>query len=211
MFTGIVTDVGRVRRVRRTGPEGGPNGGLDLSIATAYDTAKIVLGASIACSGVCLTAVAIEPGAFSVQASAETLSCSTLGDWREGTEVNLERALRVGDELGGHIVSGHVDGVATILDRRPEGESVRFVVAAPAALMPFIAPKGSVALDGVSLTVNEVETDRFGVNIIPHTLSHTGFGEARPGQRMNIEIDPLARYVARLIGARPEITEQFSR
>jgi len=108
-------------------------------------------------------------------------------------------------------VSGHVDGVATILDRRPEGESVRFVIAPPPALMPFFAPKGSVALDGVSLTVNEVDSDRFGVNIIPHTLSHTGFGEARPGQRMNIEIDPLARYVARLIGARPGITEQFSR
>src|SRR3954453_7044830 len=213
MFTGVVTDVGRVRRVRRTGPEGG----LDLSIATAYDTAEIVLGASIACSGVCLTVVAVESGAFSVQASAETLSCSTLGDWIEGTAVNLERALRVGDELGGHIVSGHVDGVALILDRRPEGESVRFVIAPPPALMPFIAPKGSVALDGVSLTVNEVDSDRFGVNIIPHTLSHTGFGEARPGQRLNIEIDPLARYVARLLdarsvlGARPEIAEQFSR
>ena len=192
-------------------------GGLDLSIATAYDTAGIALGASIACSGVCLTVVAVEPGAFSVQASAETLACSTLGDWAEGTAVNLERALRVGDELGGHIVSGHVDGVARIVDRRPEGESVRFVIEAPAALMPFVAPKGSVALDGVSLTVNEVEDDRFGVNIIPHTLSHTGFGEARPGQRMNLEIDPLARYVARLLdarsalGARSEIAEQFSR
>jgi riboflavin synthase len=215
MFTGIVTDVGRVRRLRRAsgppgGPAGGPNGGIDLTIATAYDTAKIALGASIACSGVCLTVVAVEPGAFSVQASAETLSCSTLGDWTEGTAVNLERALRIGDELGGHIVSGHVDGVARIIDRRPEGESVRFVIEVPAALMPFVAPKGSVALDGVSLTVNEVAADRFGVNIIPHTLSHTGFGEARPGQRMNIEIDPLARYVARLIGARPELAEQFS-
>jgi riboflavin synthase len=208
MFTGIITDVGRVRRRCRGA---GPEGGLDLSIATAYDTAEIVLGASIACSGVCLTVVAVEPGAFLVQASAETLSCSTLGDWGEGTAINLERALRVGDELGGHIVSGHVDGVARILDRRVEGESVRFVIEAPSALMPFIAPKGSVALDGVSLTVNEVERDRFGVNIIPHTLSHTGFGEARPGTRMNIEIDPLARYVAQLLGARPEIAEQFSR
>ena len=212
MFTGIITDVGRVRRLRRAaGSQGGPEGGLDLSIATAYDTQAIAIGASIACSGVCLTVVAVEPGAFSAQASAETLSCSTLGDWREGAAVNLERALRAGDELGGHIVSGHVDGVARILDRRPEGESVRFVVEAPAALMPFIARKGSVALDGVSLTVNEVDADRFGVNIIPHTLAHTGFGEARPGQRMNIEIDPLARYVARLLGARPEIAEQFSR
>src|SRR3954451_6630903 len=218
MFKGIITDVGRVRRLRRiAGLQGGPNGGIDLSIATAYDTEGIALGASIACSGGCLTVVAVEPGAFSVQASAETLSCSILDDWREGSAVNLERALRVGDELGGHIVSGHADGVARILDRRPEGESVRFVIEAPAALMPFIAPKGSVALDGVSLTVNEVGNDRFGVNIIPHTLSHTGFGEARPGTRMNLEIDPLARYVARLLdagsalGARPEIAEQFSR
>jgi riboflavin synthase len=208
MFTGIVTDVGRVRRLRRAA---GPEGGIDLSIATAYDTAGIALGASIACSGVCLTVVAIEPGAFTVQASAETRSCSTLGEWTEGTAVNLERALRVGDELGGHIVSGHVDGIARIVDRRPEGDSVRFVIAAPPALMPFIAPKGSVALDGVSLTVNEVDSDRFGVNIIPHTLSHTGFGEARPGQTMNLEIDPLARYVARLLGARPEIAERSSR
>ncbi len=208
MFTGIVTDVGQVRRLRRSA---GPDGGLDLSIVTAYDTAGIALGASIACSGVCLTVIAVEPGAFSVQASAETLACSTLGEWAEGTAVNLERALRVGDELGGHIVSGHVDGVARILDRRPEGESVRFVIEAPAALMPFVASKGSVALDGVSLTVNEVEGDRFGVNIIPHTLSHTGFGEARPGHRMNFEIDPLARYVARLLGARPEIAEHVSR
>jgi riboflavin synthase len=208
MFTGIVTDVGRVRRLRRAA---GPEGGIDLSIATAYDTAGIALGASIACSGVCLTVVAIEPGAFTVQASAETRSCSTLGEWTEGTAVNLERALRVGDELGGHIVSGHVDGIARIVDRRPEGDSVRFVIAAPPALMPFIAPKGSVALDGVSLTVNEVDSDRFGVNIIPHTLSHTGFGEIRPGQTMNLEIDPLARYVARLLGARPEIAERSSR
>ena len=209
MFTGIITDVGRVRRLRRVaGPEGGANGGLDLSIATRYDPAGIALGASIACSGACLTVVAVEPGAFAAQASAETLACTTLGDWREGTPVNLERALRVGDELGGHIVSGHVDGVATIFERRPDGESVRFVIEAPAALMPYIATKGSVALDGVSLTVNEVERDRFGVNIIPHTLSHTGFGEARPGQRMNLEIDPFARYVARLLGARPELAER---
>jgi len=205
MFTGIITDVGRVRRLRRAA---GPEGGLELTIATAYDTADIALGASIACSGVCLTVVAVEPGAFSVQASAETLACSTLGDWGEGTPVNLERALRVGDELGGHMVSGHVDGVARLIDRRPEGDSVRFVIEAPAALMPFVASKGSVALDGVSLTVNEVESDRFGVNIIPYTLSHTGFGEARPGQRMNFEIDPLARYVARWLGARPDNAER---
>ena len=205
MFTGIITDVGRVRRLRRAAPR---EAGIDMTIATGYDTAGIALGASIACSGVCLTVVAVEPGEFSVQASAETLACSTLGDWSEGRPVNLERALRVGDELGGHLVSGHVDGVARLADRRPDGDSVRFVIEAPPALMPFIAAKGSVALDGVSLTVNEVDSRSFGVNIIPYTLSHTGFGEARPGQRMNIEIDPLARYVARLLGARPEMAER---
>ena len=198
MFTGIITDVGRVRRLRRG------NGGLDLTIETAFDIASIPLGASIACSGPCLTVVALEAGAFSVQASAETLACSTLGDWVEGSAVNLERALRAGDELGGHIVSGHVDGVARLIDRRPEGESVRFVIEAPAALMPFVASKGSVALDGISLTVNEVARAHFGVNLIPYTLAHTSLGEATPGQRFNFEIDPLARYVARLLAARSD-------
>jgi riboflavin synthase len=196
MFTGIITDVGRVRRLRRVA------GGLDLTIATAFDPADIALGASIACSGVCLTVVALEPDGFATQASAETLACSTLGDWTQGTPVNLERALKVGDELGGHIVSGHVDGVAQLADRRPDGESMRFTIAAPADLMPYIASKGSVAVDGVSLTVNEVLADSFGVNLIPYTLAHTGFGEARPGQRFNLEIDPIARYVARLLGPR---------
>jgi riboflavin synthase len=204
MFTGIITDVGRVRRLRRNPEEGG---GLELTIATAYNTAVIALGASIACSGPCLTVVAVEPGAFSVQASAETLACSTIGDWAPGTPVNLERSLRLGDELGGHIVSGHVDGVARLLDRRNEGDSVRFVIEAPTGLMPFIAPKGSVALDGVSLTVNEVADGHFGVNIIPYTLAHTSLGDARPGQRMNLEIDPLARYVARLLSARSDNPE----
>jgi riboflavin synthase len=207
MFSGIITDVGRVRRLNRSA---GAEGGLEATIATAYDSALIALGASIACSGPCLTVVAVEPGAFSVQASAETLACSTLGDWRDGTPVNLERALRLGDELGGHIVSGHVDGVARLIDRRNEGESVRFVIEAPAALMPYIAPKGSVALDGVSLTINEVTAGNFGVNIIPYTLAHTSLGDARPGQRMNLEIDPLARYVARLLSARPTNPEQTS-
>ncbi len=205
MFTGIITDVGRVRRVSR-GP--GAEGGLEATIATAYDIADIPLGASIACSGPCLTVIAVEPGAFSVQASAETLACSTLGDWAAGTQVNLERSLRVGDEVGGHIVSGHVDGVARLLDRRPEGESVRLVVEAPATLMPYIAAKGSVALDGISLTVNEVADGNFGVNIIPYTLAHTSLGEAQPGQRLNLEIDPLARYVARLLSARSDNPEQ---
>jgi riboflavin synthase len=201
MFTGIITDVGRVHRLRHG------NGGLELTIETAYETAEIALGASIACSGACLTVTAVEPGAFSVQASAETLARSTLGDWTEGTPVNLERALRVGDELGGHIVSGHVDGVAQLAERRPDGESVRFVITAPTGLMPFVASKGSVAVDGVSLTVNEVLSDRFGVNLIPYTLAHTGFGDARPGQRFNLEIDPLARYVARLLDTRTDRPE----
>src|SRR5271163_867695 len=201
MFTGIITDVGRVRRLHRDPAAGG---GLQATIETANDSADIPLGASIACSGSCLTVVAVEPGAFSVEASAETLACSTLGDWAEGTPVNLERSLRVGDELGGHIVSGHVDGVARVIERRPEGESVRFVIEAPAALMPFIAGKGSVALDGVSLTVNEIADNHFGVNIIPYTLAHTSFSDAQPGRRMNLEIDPLARYVARLLQARPD-------
>src|SRR5579862_227844 len=196
MFTGIITDVGRVRRLSR---EEGAGGGLALTIATAYASADIALGASIACSGVCLTVTRVEAGAFSADASAERLACSTLGDWTEGTQVNLARALRAGDELGGHIVSGHVDGVAELVERRPESESVRLVIAAPAALMPLIATKGSVALDGVSLTVNEIAGDRFGVNLIPYTLFHTAFSAARPGQRMNLEIDPLARYVARLL------------
>ena len=193
MFTGIVTAVGRVLQVSRQ------RGGIRLTLAGGTEGGEIALGASIACSGVCLTVVAVAPDGFSVEASAETLARSTLGGWREGHPVNLERALKVGDELGGHIVSGHVDGVAEIVERRPEGDSVRFSITAPAALMRFIAPKGSVALDGVSLTVNEVADDRFGVNIIPYTLAHTGFGEARPGQRMNLEIDPIARYVARLL------------
>jgi riboflavin synthase len=196
MFTGIITDLGRVRRLRRGDL-------LDLTIATAFDTAAIPLGASIACSGACLTVVAVEPGAFSVQASVETLARTTLGQWGVGTPVNLERSLRLGDELGGHLVLGHVDGLARIVERRSEAESVRFVFEAPQELAPFVAPKGSVALDGVSLTVNEVARNRFGVNIIPHTLSCTNLGQAQPGQQMNLEIDLIARYVARLLPPAP--------
>jgi riboflavin synthase len=195
MFTGIVTDLGHVRRLRRAEI-------LELTIATAFDTAAIPIGASIACSGACLSVVALEPGAFSAQVSAETLACTTIGQWREGTPVNLERALRLGDEMGGHLVSGHVDGVARIIARRPEAQSVRFAFEAPAVLMPFIAPKGSAALDGVSLTVNEVKGVRFGVNIVPHTLARTNFGDARPGQAMNLEVDMIARHLARLLAAR---------
>jgi riboflavin synthase len=201
MFTGIISDVGRVRRVRRAE-------GLELTIATAYDTGTIPLGASIGCSGVCLTVVAIEPSAFSVQASQESLARSTLGDWREGTPVNLERALRAGDELGGHLVLGHVDGVGRILDRRPEAESVRFTFEMPAAIAPYIASKGSIAADGISLTVNEVGESSFGVNIIPYTLAHTSLGEIAMGQRVNLEIDPIARYVARLLAVRSDHPDQ---
>jgi riboflavin synthase len=197
MFTGIVADVGRVRRVRG-------DDSREFTIATAFDTETIALGASIACSGVCLTVVAVEPGLFAVQVSPETLSCSTLGEWREGTPVNLEASLRLGDELGGHLVLGHVDGVARIVERWPESESTRFAFEVPEDLAPFIAPKGSVALDGVSLTVNEVAGTRFGVNVIPHTLTHTSFAGAEPGQRMNLEVDPIARYVGRLLAARRE-------
>jgi riboflavin synthase len=194
MFTGIVTDLGRVRRIRK--------GALaELTIATRFDIAAITIGASIACSGACLTVVAVEEGAFTVQASVETLACTTIGGWVEGTPVNLEQSLRLGDELGGHLVSGHVDGLARIVERRPEAESVRFAFEAPGELMPLIAPKGSVTLDGVSLTVNEISGNRFGVNIIPHTLACTNLDEARPGQQMNLEVDMIARYVARLLGA----------
>jgi riboflavin synthase len=193
MFTGIVTDVGRVRAVE-------PGGDTRFAISTAYDTVEMALGASVACAGVCLTVVDKAEGWFAVQASAETLSCTTLGGWREGTSVNLERALRLGDELGGHIVSGHVDAVAEIVDRRPEGDSFRFVFEVPKGYEHAVAAKGSVALDGVSLTVNEVDGRRFGVNIIPHTQAKTTFGQARTGDRVNLEIDLLARYVARLLG-----------
>jgi riboflavin synthase len=196
MFTGIVTDIGTVRGVRRG------NGGATLTIATEFDTALIPLGASIGCGGVCLTVVSLAPGVFTADASAETLSCSTLGDWREGSRINLEQAMKLGDEMGGHLVLGHVDGVATIIDRRPDGESVRFTIEAPGELAQYIAPKGSVALDGISLTVNEVDGSRFGVNIIPHTLAHTTIGDAGPGTRMNLEIDLMARYVGRLLQVR---------
>ncbi|MBL8666266.1 MAG: riboflavin synthase [Rhodospirillales bacterium] len=192
MFTGIVTDLGRVRDIRSEGD-------TRIEIATAYEMALVPIGASIACSGVCLTVIERQEGWFAVQASAETLACTTLGAWRKGTRVNLERALKVGDELGGHLVSGHVDGVGTIVSITPDGESHRFLFEAPAALARFIAPKGSIAIDGISLTVNEVEGARFGVNIIPHTWTVTSLGATQPGSRVNLEIDLLARYVARLM------------
>ncbi|WP_448203461.1 riboflavin synthase [Azospirillum sp. sgz302134] len=193
MFTGIITDVGRVRAVERQGD-------TRFTIETAFDTETVPIGASIANNGVCLTVVEKGPGWFAVQASGETLSKTTLGGWAEGTRVNLERALKLGDELGGHIVSGHVDGVATVVDVRMDGESKRFTFEAPANLAKYIASKGSVALDGVSLTVNEVDGALFGVNIIPHTQDATTFGTLKAGDRVNLEIDMLARYVARLAG-----------
>ncbi len=193
MFTGIITDVGRVRSIERSGD-------TLFTIETVFDMETVPIGASIANNGVCLTVVDKGPGWFAVQASGETLSKTTLGGWAEGTRVNLERAMRLGDELGGHIVSGHVDGVASVVDVRPDGESVRLTFEAPAGLAKYVAPKGSVALDGVSLTVNEVDGARFGVNIIPHTQVATNFGGLKPGDAVNMEIDMLARYVARLVG-----------
>ena len=193
MFTGIVTDVGRVRAIERKGD-------TRIEIETAYDMDDVDIGASIACSGPCLTVVEKGSGWFAVEVSAETLDKTALGDWEVGTRINLERAMRIGDELGGHIVSGHVDAVATVVDMQPEGDSVRFTFEAPADFAKYIAPKGSVSLDGVSLTVNEVQENQFGVNIISHTQSATSFGGRKVGDRINMEIDTIARYVARLLG-----------
>jgi riboflavin synthase len=191
MFTGIVTDQGEVRALTRAGD-------LKARIGTGYDTGRIEIGASIACDGVCLTATALGPDWFEVDISAETVSKTNVGDWAVGTRLNLERALKVGDELGGHIVSGHVDGVALVVGVSAEGDSTRVRFRAPDALARFIAPKGSVALNGTSLTVNEVEGAEFGVNLIPHTKQVTNWGRVAVGDRVNLEIDTLARYVARL-------------
>jgi riboflavin synthase len=193
MFTGIIIDIGAIREIK-------PGGDTTFVIGTALDLKDLALGASIACAGVCLTAIDHGADWFAVQASAETLSRSTLKDWRVGTRINLERALKVGDELGGHIVSGHVDAVAEIVERRRDGDSERFGFRLPDEFAKAVAPKGSVALDGVSLTVNEVQGNRFGVTLIPHTLVHTTFGAAKIGDRVNFEVDMLARYVARLTG-----------
>lgn len=196
MFTGIVTDMGEVIAIEQRGD-------TRLTIATAYDPDTIALGASIACSGCCLTAVETGRlqdgrGFFAVDASAETLARTTLGNWKTGARINLERPLKMGDELGGHVVSGHVDDVGVIVSIVPEGDSLRFRFRVSPEIARFIAPKGSVSLDGTSLTVNEVEGNEFGVNIIPHTQAVTTWGKAKPGDRVNVEIDMLARYVARL-------------
>ena len=193
MFSGIVTDVGRVRSVAESA-----GGGLRLEIGTAYDTGTVALGASIACSGPCLTVVDRGPGWFAVDVSRETADRTTLGDCRAGSGVNLERALALGDELGGHLVTGHIDGVALVEGAEPEGESLRLTVRCPAEFSRFVAFKGSVALDGVSLTVNEVAGDVFGINLIPHTLAETTFQGCAAGRRLNLEVDLIARYLARL-------------
>ncbi len=195
MFTGIITDIGEVSKVEMRGD-------LHARINTRYDMAGVDLGASIACNGICLTVVDKGQGWFDVDISAESITKTNIMQgnvaWPVGTRLNLERALKLGDELGGHIVSGHVDGVATVISVADEGESTRFVLAAPAALARFVAPKGSVALNGTSLTVNDVEGCEFGVNIIPHTKMHTTWHGVKVGDVVNLEIDTLARYVARL-------------
>ena len=200
MFTGIVTDVGTVRSAEQRGD-------LRLTIATGYDLDSIDLGASIACSGVCLTVVDKGEDWFAVDVSAETMSKTATDHWREGARLNLERALRLGDELGGHIVTGHVDAVAKVVGTCPEGDSTRVDLIVPLALAPMIAPKGSVTLDGVSLTVNDVRdaedgSTQFAVNIIPHTAQHTTLGRLVEGQQLNVEVDVLARYIDRMLAAR---------
>lgn len=201
MFTGIVTDVGTVRSAEQRGD-------LRLTIATGYDTGTIDLGASIACSGVCLTVVDKGDDWFAVDVSGETLSRTAAGRWQEGAKLNLERSLRLGDEIGGHIVTGHVDSVAEIVGVCPEGDSARIGVSVPIEVGSMIAAKGSIALDGVSLTVNEVrETDgttHFSVNIIPHTAQHTTLGNLQPDQQLNVEVDVLARYINRMLATRSQ-------
>jgi riboflavin synthase len=197
MFTGIVTDVGTVRSAEQRGD-------LRLTIGTNYDLDTVDLGASISCSGVCLTVVDKGDDWFAVDVSGETVSKTAGRHWREGAKLNLERALRLGDELGGHIVTGHVDAVAEVVGTCPEGDSTRVGISVPKALAPMIAPKGSVTLDGVSLTVNEVReaedgSTHFAVNIIPHTERHTTLGELNAGQQLNVEVDVLARYIARMM------------
>jgi riboflavin synthase len=203
MFTGIVTDVGTVAAVKPL------REGVGLRIDTAYDPQGIAIGASISCAGVCLTVTALPEGGsnarwFEVEAWEEALRLTTAMGWKSGTRINLERALKIGDELGGHIVSGHVDGTAEIIERKDGGDAVRFTLEAPRDLAKFIAPKGSVALDGTSLTVNKVEGARFDVLLIHHSLTVTTWGERQVGDRVNLEIDTMARYAARLVEAAKE-------
>ncbi len=193
MFTGIITDIATVRAIKKTGD-------TRFEFTTSFDTSKIVLGASIACNGACMTVVETGDDWFAIEASAESLSRTTLGDLSVGSKVNLEQATRVGDKLGGHIVSGHVDGVAILTKRVPEGDSLRLTFEVPDEFAKYIASKGSVTLEGVSLTVNEVDGNTFGINLIPHTQTETTLGSKQPGDRINFEIDMLARYVARMLG-----------
>jgi riboflavin synthase len=202
MFTGIVTDVGTVRKAERRGD-------LRLEITTGYDLATVDLGASISCSGVCLTVVDKGDDWFAVDVSGETISKTAADHWKEGAKLNLERSLRLGDELGGHIVTGHVDAVATVAGTCPEGDSLKIGVSIPRALGPMVAQKGSIALDGVSLTVNEVResedgTTHFSINIIPHTAHETTLGSVAQGQQLNVEVDVLARYINRMLAARAQ-------
>lgn len=197
MFTGIVTDIGEIQSVTARA-----DNLSRIDIACGFDAASIALGASISCSGICLTVVDVKAASrttFSVDAAAETLRLTTAGTWRAGEKINLERSLKVGDELGGHIVSGHIDGIADVALRDDLTDQARFVLRAPKELSRFIAPKGSVTLDGVSLTVNGVSGEEFSVHIIPHTLAVTTFGAVKTGDRLNLEIDVMARYAARLI------------
>jgi riboflavin synthase len=203
MFTGIVTGMGEVREIKPIGD------GQDMRIVIGApwpDTAQIAIGASIACSGCCLTAIKVGADWFAAEVSAETLSKTKLGTWQAGTKLNLERSLRLGDEMGGHIVAGHVDGQGELVSVTPENGSARMLFRVPEALAPFIAPKGSIGVDGVSLTVNEVQGAIFGVNVIPHTAAVTTLGLLRTGDAVNIEIDTVARYVARLTEARKELS-----
>ena len=193
MFTGIITDIGIIKAIDNTG------GDVRIGIQTTFDLTGVDLGASIACSGCCLTVVEKQEDVFFVNVSAESISKTTIDSWGEGSRINLERALKVGDELGGHIVSGHVDGLATLISITAEGDSYRLKFEVPQDLAKFIASKGSVSLDGISLTVNEVEGSQFGVNIIPHTWENTTLGERAEGDAVHLEIDMLARYMARML------------
>jgi riboflavin synthase len=191
MFTGIITRTGTIARIEKKGD-------WMLTIAAARFTHDLTIGASVACSGVCLTVTSKTKDGFIVQVSKESIKRSTIGSWKKGTKINLERALKVGDELGGHIVSGHVDGVVKLLEKKKSGDSVRLTFSLPKPLRPFIAEKGSVTLDGISLTINDVAKKSFSVNIIPHTLSQTTLGARKTGDALNVEIDVVARYLARL-------------
>jgi riboflavin synthase len=197
MFTGIIQHIGTIAALEK-------GGDWRVVIEADMDLSKTPMGASIACSGCCLTVVELVAGGFAVQVSGETLAKTTIGSWGVGTKINLEPSLKMGDEMGGHIVSGHVDALASIKSIQKDGDSHRLTLQIPANLVRFVAPKGSITLDGISLTVNEVRGDTFGVNIIPHTWAHTTFGSKKEGDRLNLEVDMLARYVARMLEAQSE-------